>query len=147
MLVSSFGNGFVDRIDLSTDRVTQRFFYGGNPEGITYDDAGNLFVKLGTRTHGDAIIAQINPSTGSIIHERTGLLVAPKDVQQLADALARVCGDHLLRERLARAAREFAAANLTWRISAARYVRLYEEVLEAWPASRTTIPTRTRYAS
>lgn len=95
-----------------------------------------------------AVVASTAGGIPEIVHhERTGLLVAPKDVQQLADALARVCGDHLLRERLARAAREFAAANLTWRISAARYVRLYEEVLEAWPASRTTIPTRTRYAS
>lgn len=73
VLVSSFGNGFIERIDLSTDKVTQSFFYGGNPEGITYDDTGHLFAKLGTRTHGDAIIAQLNPSNGSIIHEHTGL--------------------------------------------------------------------------
>src|SRR6516164_6964021 len=47
VLVSSFGNGFIERIDLSTHKVIQKFFYGGNPEGITYDDAGHLFAKLG----------------------------------------------------------------------------------------------------
>jgi DNA-binding beta-propeller fold protein YncE len=73
VLVSSFGNGFIERIDLSTHKVIQKFFYGGNPEGITYDNAGHLFAKLGTRTHGDAIIAQLNPSNGRIIHEHAGL--------------------------------------------------------------------------
>jgi DNA-binding beta-propeller fold protein YncE len=72
VLVSSFGNGFIDRIDLTTHTIAARDF-GGNPEGITYDDSGRLFAKLGTRTHGDAIIAQLDPANGNIIHEHTGL--------------------------------------------------------------------------
>jgi len=95
-----------------------------------------------------AVVASTAGGIPEIIHtERTGLLVPPKNAADLADALARVCANRVLRERLASAAREFATANLTWRISAARYVRLYEEVLEAWSASPTTIPTRKQYAS
>jgi DNA-binding beta-propeller fold protein YncE len=72
VLVSNFGGGSIDRINLTTLAVSVKSF-GGNPEGITYDDAGHLFAKLGTRTPGNAIIAQLNPANGSIIQAHTGL--------------------------------------------------------------------------
>lgn len=52
---------------------------------------------------------------------RTGLLVTAGNSAELRSALEACAGDAESRNRMANAAREFAAANLTWRISARRY--------------------------
>lgn len=63
--------------------------------------------------------------------ERTGLLVKPADPQNLATALRRVLEDDALRERLARAAREFAVEHLTWSVSAQGYERVFRQAIGA----------------
>lgn len=68
ILVSNGGNGKIDRINLSTGRVTQLGNYGGSPEGITYDNKGDLFAVLGSRAA--STIAQLNPVTGAIIAQK-----------------------------------------------------------------------------
>ena len=95
-----------------------------------------------------AVVASTAGGIPEIVRENeTGLLVPPREVKPLAAALSRACTDTFLRERLALNAREFATANLTWRVSATRYQALYEDVVQASKAAQTTIPNRTQYAS
>lgn len=61
--------------------------------------------------------------------EQTGLLVPPEDAGALAKALRRLLGDAELRARLAAAARERALECHTTAVMAARYERLYAELI------------------
>lgn len=95
-----------------------------------------------------AVVASTAGGIPEIVKDySTGVLVPPREVEPLAAALTRVSTEPALREELARNAREFAATNLTWPVSAKRYEALYEDVLQASRAAQTTIPTRTQYAS
>lgn len=74
-----------------------------DPDG---DRDGIPVVLMEAMTAGATVISGDIPSIRELIEdERTGLFVAPGDPRALASALARVCGDAALRERLARAAR------------------------------------------
>jgi sugar lactone lactonase YvrE len=63
VLVSDFVNASIDRVNLTTHVVTT-LFSGANPDGLTYDNNGNLFAVLNRN-----MIAQINPTTGAIINK------------------------------------------------------------------------------
>lgn len=121
----------------AADVVTLPSYYEGLPN-----------VVCEAMLSGRAVVATIAGGIPEIIdHERTGLLVPAREAQPLAAALERCTADAEFRDRLAQNAREFAVENLTWKISAQRYERLYEEVLEEWSARSSTIPTRTLHAS
>ena len=56
---------------------------------------------------GRAIVAADVPGSREVVvHEKTGLLVPPRDARALADAIARLAGDPALRTRLGGAARQ-----------------------------------------
>lgn len=77
---------------------------------------------------GRAVVASTVGGIPEIVQsERTGLLVPPGEPQELRRALERVLDDADLREGLAQRAREFAAAHLTWRISAQHYDRVLRQ--------------------
>lgn len=80
-------------------------------------------------------------------HERTGLLVPAKEIEPLAEALRRCTTDTALRNKIERNALLFAQTELTWKVTAQRYERLYEQVLAEWRSRSATIPNRTQYAS
>ncbi len=66
-LVSNSSKNTVDRVNIATGATTLLADFGGNPgggrpDGITYDNAGHLYVVLGENQ-----IDQINPTTGAII--------------------------------------------------------------------------------
>ena len=74
VLVSEFNGGRIDRINLATGTSSVLGTYGGNPEGITYDDSGHLFASLGVRDGGpDKFVAQLDPVTGAILNQSAGL--------------------------------------------------------------------------
>jgi len=58
-------------------------------------------------------------------HERTGILVPPRDSVALADALQRLCEDKALCERLGRAARDKVVREFNVRISTAKRAQLF----------------------
>ena len=74
MLVSEFGGGRIDRVDLTTNAVTTLLTPGGTPEGLAYDGA-RLFANLGSRSGGPTgkYVAEINPANGNILATSPGL--------------------------------------------------------------------------
>lgn len=74
MLVSDYGTGNIDRINLSTNTVTTLLTGGINPEGLAYDGT-RLFANLGSRYGGPTgkYVAEINPVSGAIMATSPGL--------------------------------------------------------------------------
>jgi glycosyltransferase involved in cell wall biosynthesis len=64
-----------------------------------------------------------------VVHEETGLLVPPGDVEALREALQRLLGDADLRRRYGEAGRARIAAHFTWRRFADETLRAYEDAL------------------
>lgn len=64
-----------------------------------------------------------------IVPGDTGLLVAPSDPSALAEAIRTITTDYDLARKLGNNAKQFAEANLTTDITAARISRLYEETI------------------
>jgi glycosyltransferase involved in cell wall biosynthesis len=65
----------------------------------------------------------------AVAHDRTGLLVARRDVDGLAGALRRLAGDESLRQRMGRAGQERVCQTFTRARMVAETARLYESVL------------------
>ncbi len=76
MLLSEFIAGKIDRINLTNSASPLSSLQPGtNPEGTAYDNAGNLFANLGTRS-GTALtkfVAKISPVTGAILGQTPNL--------------------------------------------------------------------------
>lgn len=71
-----------------------------------------------------AIVAARTPAISEILEEgRSGLLVEPNSVPELAAAFGRLLGDPRLRERLAQGARDRVVATFTWRGNAVAVLR------------------------
>ncbi len=72
---SSSNSGRIDRVNLATGAVTVLPGNFGAPNGIIFDNAGRLFVDIGTRFGGPAgsSIAQVDPTTGLILQTTPGI--------------------------------------------------------------------------
>lgn len=88
--------------------------------GIAHMEAMGLGkLAIGCRTQGpNAFIEQ----------GRTGFLVEPRDVYDLAEVLQRAIIATEEREQIARAGHSYALAHLTWRANAERIVEIYQKV-------------------
>lgn len=62
-------------------------------------------------------------------HERTGLLVPPADSEALADAIARLASEPVLRGEMGRAGRAFVEQRYRWEENVAQMERLYRHLL------------------
>jgi glycosyltransferase involved in cell wall biosynthesis len=84
-----------------------------NPDGTPFfGSPTKLFEYMGLRR---AIVASDLDQIGEVIEDgRSGLLVAPADVDAAASAVRRLLADAPLRERLAEAALERAATQYSW---------------------------------
>lgn len=97
---------------------------------------------------GRAVVATRAGGIPEIVkHDDTGLLVGVEQTEQLRDALRAVLTEEGRRERYERAARAFAVQNLTWRVSAKHYERVYAAALAEYPATPANSRPRTRHAS
>jgi len=88
--------------------------------GIVYLEA-NLFGKpaVGSRSGG---------VPEAVLHERTGLLVAPGDAVELAEALKRLAEDPALRERLGQAGRRRVLEEFGWARQSAAFAAALDHV-------------------
>jgi glycosyltransferase involved in cell wall biosynthesis len=64
----------------------------------------------------------------------TGILVEPENVSALANALLRLCRDEPFRRALAQAGHERVCRDFTWDSIAAKYIRVFQGVLESAPS-------------
>jgi glycosyltransferase involved in cell wall biosynthesis len=64
-----------------------------------------------------------------VVHNRTGVLVPPRDVNALADAIAQLVADADLRRRMGAAGRAYVQQHYDWRNNTTLMERLYEEVV------------------
>ena len=86
-------------------------------------------VPLEAMAMGLAVVATAAGGTPEAIEDgRTGLLVPPRDVDALRDALLRLCGDAALTRSLAEAGQRFARETLGFAAFMDRLERLYESV-------------------
>ncbi|HET7813801.1 MAG TPA: glycosyltransferase family 4 protein, partial [Candidatus Baltobacteraceae bacterium] len=82
--------------------------------------------------NGSAIVASTAGGTPEIVSDgKTGLLVPPRDVNALTSALRTAAENAQLRAQLGEHARAFALQNLTWRVSAQGYERVFRRVAGA----------------
>lgn len=95
-----------------------------------------------------AVIASTAGGIPEIIqNESTGLLVPAGEPRELRAALERCAADESLRSMLAQRARAFAAAHLTWRVSARQYDRVLREAAFGRSPAQSSTPIHTRHAS
>ena len=80
--------------------------------------------------HGRPVVAgAVGGLLDLVVHEETGLLVPPRDVQALREALHRLLADEKLRARLGANARRRAEETLSWDRVTDRTLAAYEEAL------------------
>jgi glycosyltransferase involved in cell wall biosynthesis len=73
-----------------------------------------------------------------IIHEKTGILVEPKDSQALEEAVCRLLGDRTLQNRLGECGRAWAAEHYSAERMAETYLQMYQEIRCKSPRGRAT---------
>ena len=100
------------------------------PAVVSYASPLKLFEYLAL---GRAIVAPDQPNIREVLDDGVNaLLFDGNDPDGLTDAIDRLTGDDLLRERLARGARaSIAERGLTWSRNAERVVALFDELLGA----------------
>ncbi|HEU0304997.1 MAG TPA: glycosyltransferase [Gaiellaceae bacterium] len=87
--------------------------------------------------HGRPVVASaVGGLLDAVEHERTGLLVPPRDASALRAALERLLADPALRARLGAAARERAGERFTWAAATAATLAAYESAVS--PGQRPT---------
>ena len=64
-----------------------------------------------------------------VVHGETGILTPPRDVEAIADAIARLIADPELRRTMGAAGRSFVERHYRWQDNAALMERLYEEMV------------------
>ncbi|MFI9485410.1 glycosyltransferase [Promicromonospora sp. NPDC052451] len=90
-------------------------------------------VPLEAAACGRPVVASaVGGMLDTVVHERTGLLVPPRDPEAVADALARLT-DHRFRHRLGAAARVRAERRYGWVSVARQTAEAYAEVAEFPP--------------
>ena len=91
---------------------------------------GNSRVALEFMASGKPVVAT---SVGSlpdlVLHEKTGLLVSPLDLEELSQALLQLAGNPQLRSAMGQAARNHVEARYAWPRVAAEVVDIYREAL------------------
>jgi glycogen synthase len=85
---------------------------------------------LEAMSHGLPVVTtRIGGNPFLIQHERNGLLVAPGDAEELADALQRLIRNPALRETMSAANLKKIAEQFTWTVNANRYEHVYQTTL------------------
>jgi glycosyltransferase involved in cell wall biosynthesis len=99
---------------------------------LPYTDATQSGVAAIALANGRPTIAScVGDLPEVVVHERTGLLVPPRDAAALADAMERLVADAALREFLGAEAARHAEECLSWSRIAEQSTRTYWKAIEA----------------
>ena len=77
-----------------------------------------------------SVSTDVNAIPEAVINEKTGLLIKPGNVEQLADAIKRLKNDSALRENISRIGKDFVMKNFDERVCARIVLDRYERALE-----------------
>ncbi|MDR2203651.1 MAG: glycosyltransferase family 4 protein [Nitrososphaerota archaeon] len=92
---------------------------------------GQGIVSLEASASGKPVVAfNIGGVNEAVVDGETGLLVDYTCSDALAEALLRLLGDAVLRQRLGLAGRRFVCENFTWDICAKKMLAVYQKVLD-----------------
>lgn len=87
-------------------------------------------VYIEAMMHGTPVIACEGEGIADVIeHGKTGLLVKPKDVESLAQAMDYLLSNPEKAQEVGEQARKLVLENYTWEVNARRYIEIYRELL------------------
>jgi len=91
---------------------------------------GFAVVCLEAAMHGKPVIACRDERAGTFIeNNRTGLLVKPKDVESLIEAIDSLLENPQKAQEIGERAKKLVLENYTWEKNARSYIKIYEELL------------------
>jgi glycosyltransferase involved in cell wall biosynthesis len=104
---------------------------------LPYIEASQSGVAALSYGMGTPIIASDVGGLSEIVrHEKDGLLVPPRDVRALADAIVRLLSDHNLQHQMQAAALARCQEDLNWSNIAAQTVEVYRKAMEMKSTSK-----------
>lgn len=114
---------------ISADHIYKEYAEAEIFIGLPLSEAfGNVFIEA--QAGGCAVISTMVGGIGDIVsHERTGLLVAPNDLEASSLALERLLADRSLRTSLGSCGHDN-AERYDWSIIAGRYAELYAQAID-----------------
>ncbi|MFC1698418.1 glycosyltransferase [Candidatus Omnitrophota bacterium] len=94
-----------------------------------YESFGFIYVEA--MAHGKAVVgSKVGGVAEVVIDQGTGILVPPKDVVSLAEAIISLLKDRPRREKMGQAARRHVELNFTRELMAERTLKMYRKVLD-----------------
>ncbi|MBD2513686.1 glycosyltransferase family 4 protein [Nostoc sp. FACHB-973] len=98
---------------------------------LPYIEASQSGVAALSYGMGSLVVASEVGGLSEIVHhKKDGLLVPPRDVQSLADAIISLLSDSELQQRMRSAALERCQQDLNWLNIAAQTVQVYQQIIE-----------------
>lgn len=124
--------------DWISDEQRSQMFAEASVVVLPYVEASQSGVIPLAYTHGKPVIATtVGGLPDMVEHGETGLLVPPRDVESLADAMIHLLGDRLERQRMGMLGREKLARECAAPVVAAQTVAVYRHAL-GLPEAPTT---------
>jgi glycosyltransferase involved in cell wall biosynthesis len=100
------------------------------------DTEGQGVVLIEAMASGLPVIAYKTGGIQDVInHGDTGILVTPRDIQGLSNAIGTLLQDSNLRQRLGLAGRRHAQSHFAWEVVAKQFLEIFSDVLRERPAS------------
>ncbi len=91
---------------------------------------GQGIVLLEAQASGKPVVAfDVGGVNEAVRNNETGILVKRGSTNELADALLKLLGDKILREKIGANGRRFVSENFTWDLCAQKMLKVYHEAL------------------
>jgi phosphatidyl-myo-inositol dimannoside synthase len=101
-------------------------------EAASGDQEGFGLVMVEAMGCGCAVVASNLPAVGDVVRQdRTGVLVAPRDVKALASAIESLIASPNITQALAERGRRYGLAQFDWSVSRKKFERVYDELLDS----------------
>jgi glycosyltransferase involved in cell wall biosynthesis len=106
-----------------------QLFQNASVVALPYIEASQSFIISEAYTYGKPVVATtVGGLPEMVVHGETGLLVPPRDEQQLANAIVTLLGNDELRRKMGRDAKEFLQRNCSAAMVAQKTMDVYRSV-------------------